>query len=125
MVKITLMVRDPGVHKGEVFKQLRVCLGLEVSRITKAIQNELPIVERKLYDRKDEGFPTRLCELLGKLEKWGVPYESFVMTDSQTLASVDKSILLRVTSERLRNMIDSRAESLEFQRTLGTLQNPE
>ncbi len=125
MVKVVLLVGDPGDQWAEALKHLRACLGLEYSRIREAIRSGQPIAERKLYDRNDEEFPERLVKLFKQLESRSVPYESYAMTDSQTLAQMEKSILLRLNSAKLRDLINDRKESMKYQRTIAELQDPE
>ena len=46
------------------------------------------------------------------------------MTDQRSLATADRSVLLKVTAKVLRNLIDSRNTSIAHQQRVAYLEDP-
>lgn len=121
MSKAALLIRDFGPQKVEAISELRKELGVSMSDINRGVLTGAPLVVRKLFDRASPEFPRKLLRLMSRLEALNVAFAVYELLDGQTFALPNK--YYEITVVQLKNMIDTREQSLEQQRTLARLQD--
>lgn len=122
MSSIALVINDLGSQKAKSISLLMKAFGLNVGFIKQAVSDGSVIVEKKLFDRHDPQFPQELVDVLDTLTKLGCSWRALELLDGQVY--LPEMEYFEITSERLRNMISAREDSLKRQRELGELEQP-
>jgi len=121
MSKVVFLLHDVGPNRLDVIKTLRSAFGVGLQEISHATSTAVPLIERHLFDRKEPAFPGILLALMSQLQALGASFTVYQVLDHQSFDPSGK--YYEVTIDRLRNLIDSREESLQEQRTLGGLED--
>ena len=125
MPRVALIVGELGARKAEIVNVLRKKLGLELGKITSLVGSGAPLLVRTLFDRAEPSFAVDLLSVLAELERAGVQYNAYELLDSQEFGQIDAAKLYHLNSERLRNVIGTREESIRQQTILAALQDGE
>jgi hypothetical protein len=113
MSKIALTINDSSTARTQIAKVIRTHLQIELGHVLKAIDEKRVIVEQPLFPRDDPTFPERMLSALEALDQLPISYTVFELLDNQTFAGQSRDSLYRITTDRLRTMIDARKKSLE------------
>ena len=84
MSKVALMVYDLGASSAQSLAALAKMSSLGLSEIRKAVEEERPVLERRLFDRNQPDFPDRLEKALLELDALGAKWSAFELLDGQT-----------------------------------------
>jgi len=123
MVTAVLLVDDFGPHRARCVAFLAKSFSLSLGDVRKSAQHGEPVVTGQLFDRLNPSFADRLAEALAELEALECKHRAFEISDGEIWTSPEGRYQL--TADRLRNIITSHRASLEYQRWVGALQNPD
>lgn len=121
MSTVALLVNDLGSQSAKSTSLLMNAFGLNIGTVRNAITGGVPLIEKKLFDRKDPMFPQKLLGILCDLDALGAKWTAIELLDGQEYSPGDARY--EITADRLRNMIRAREESLEGLRRLGELED--
>lgn len=123
MVTAVLLIDDFGPHRARCVALLAKRFSLSLREVRKSAEHGEPVVVGKLFDRLNPSFADGLAEALADLEALGCRRRAFEVPDGEIWTSPEGCYEL--TAERLRNMIVAHRTSLEYQRWVGALQDPD
>lgn len=123
MSSIALIIKELGPQSAKATSLLFKELGISLAVTSVATDSQRPVMIKRLFDRTDPGFAERLVSVLQKLDGLGCRWTAIELPDNQTYSPEGR--YFEITPDRLRNMIEDRAESLEEQRRLMELESPE
>ena len=121
MSSVVLFIHDYGKEKAAAIAVLRKELALSLSVLSSADISKSPLVENRLFDRHDPGFPAALLSSIATLEQLEVSYTLHEVPEGQSFSS--RGTYFNLNSRVLKNMIESRSASLEQQRGIGSVED--
>jgi len=120
MSSVALIVRDLGSQKARSLSLLMDAFELSMAAVKNAVASNSPVVTKKLFDRKDPQFPSRLANLLDELSAINCEWTAVELVNGQSYEPSGK--FYEITAERLRKMVAAREESIAQQRHLGEME---
>jgi len=117
MSLVALLVSDLGPQSTKGASLLMKAFGVGAGAIKAAAVNRSPLITKRLFDRADPLFASKLVSVLEQLDELGCEWTAIELPDGQVYSPTHK--YYEITPDRLRNMIKAREESLEYQRRLG------
>lgn len=123
MVTAVLLVDDFGPHRARCVAFLAKSFSLSLWDVRKSAEHGEPVVTGQLFDRLNPSFAARFAEAMAELEALECKHRAFEISDGESWTSPEGRYQL--TADRLRNMITSHRTSLEYQRWVGALQDPD
>ncbi len=93
---------------------------VSIADVSAAVHAGKPL-EKELFDRRDESFSERLEEMLAQLDMWKCEWIAFLLLDGEAWSPTE--VYIQVTRDRLRNMIEAWAASIEEQRRQAWLED--
>ncbi len=118
MSKIALVIRDFGSSKTRVISTIRQHAGLSISQITRSVDQGIPILGKKLFQR-DHGDLTRtLISLLDNLQASDAGFVIFQLSDNETYSADRAHLYTIISEEKLRSILASHNRELQQQHKL-------
>lgn len=114
MSRIVLLIDDVGDARVQVVKLLRKQLQVNIGHIAKALAEKGVLLEQELFPRDDSAFPERLIGVLESLDTLRVSYSFFEIPGSDSFSKERRESYYRVTTKRLRSIMEARKESLDW-----------
>lgn len=120
MSSVALLINDLGPYAAKVQLLLMREFGCSFGQIRNALNLHAPVATKKLFDRIDASFTEKLPGVLDELTRLQCKWRAIQLLDGQVYS--DAAVYYEITSDRLREMIVTRARSFEQQRRLGELE---
>jgi hypothetical protein len=97
--------------------------GKGLLEIKKAIIGHMPVLDKPIFGRLDSGAAGDMLSLLNDLEVLNISHRAYELGEREEYK--EGNIYFALNSTKLGNMITSREKSLEQQRVIGRLEDPE
>jgi hypothetical protein len=110
MSKIVFFLNECGPMDKEVKSLIYKDLSIGLRDIKLALNEHLPLFEKKLFCRNTPEFPFTLLETMKKLDSFGAKYSAYELLNKQSYIAEES--YFEVTPEKLENMIFARRKSL-------------
>lgn len=123
MSRLVLMIDDNDRVTPGVISRLSRLSGKSVLEIRKAITGHAPVLDKPIFSRLDFGAASDMLSLLTDLEKSNIPHRAYELNERDIYSDTDP--YFEINSANLSNMIAYREKSLEQQRVIGRLEDPE
>ncbi|MBW8858372.1 MAG: hypothetical protein JF570_01175 [Caulobacter sp.] len=123
MSRLVLIIDDNDRVTPGVISRLSRLSGKSFLEIRKAITGHAPVLDKPVFGRLDFSAARDMLSLLTDLEKSNIPHRTYEIKEQDIYSDVDT--YFPMNSAILSNMIACREKSLEQQRAIGRLEDPE
>ena len=123
MPSAVLIIDDLGPQSAECIFLLSRSFSVGIAEIRNSVERGLPVLERKIFDRKDATFPMRLAKAFTELDALKCQWKAFEVLEGQRW--VPSGSYFQLTAERVQNMISARQDSLDHQRHISEIEDDE
>lgn len=91
--------------------------------VKSAIDSHAPVLDKPLFDRLESTPARDILSLLNDLETSNISYKAYELSGKGAFNKMNK--YFEINSTKLANMIDVREKSIDQQRVIGRLEDPE
>lgn len=123
MSRLVLVIEDNDRVPTGVISKISRLSGKGLMDVKKAIAGHVPVLDKPLFDRLDPSPARDIMSLLSDLETSNISYKAYELVGNDIFDENRK--YFEINSAKLNNMIDARAKSIEQQRSIGSLEDPE
>jgi hypothetical protein len=123
MSRLVLLIDDNDRVIPGVILRLSRLSGKSFLEIRKAITGHAPVLDKPVFGRLDFSVARDMLSLLTDLENSNIPHKAYELRERDIYSDIDT--YFEINSANLRNMISSHEKSLEQQRVIGRLEDPE
>lgn len=123
MSRLVLVIEDNDRVPTGVISKISRLSGKGLMDVKKAIAGHMPVLDMPIFDRLDFSPATEIMSLLSDLETSNISYKAYELIGKDIFD--EKRKYFEINSAKLNNMIDARAKSIEQQRSIASLEDPE
>lgn len=123
MSRLVLMIDGNDRVAPGVISRISRLSGKSFLEIKKAIADHAPVLDKPIFGRLDSGAAGDMLSLLNELEVLNISHRAYELREREPYK--EGNTYFELNSTKLGNMIASREKSLEQQRVIGWLEDPE
>lgn len=123
MSRLVLMIENNDRVPPGIISKISRLSGKGLLEIKKAIIGHTPVLDKPIFGRLDSGIAGDMLSLLKDLETLNISHIAYELREREPYK--EGNTYFELNSTKLRNMIASREKSLEQQRVIGWLEDPE
>jgi hypothetical protein len=123
MLRIVLVIEDNSQVPPGIISKISRLSGKGLMEVKRAIAGHVPVLDKPLFDRLDSSPARDILSLLGDLEASNIPYKASELSGGDVYN--ERNTYFEITSTKLKNIINAREKSIEQQRVIGRLEDPE